>query len=529
MSFPAEYNFTRIGSAADLKNSKERRIYRALEIFPAVLSWGTLTGVVLMSWLAPVFAAIFIIAFDVYWLLKTVYLSLHLRSAFGKMRKNMEIDWLKELTNDQQLTTNNWQNIYHLILLPFYNEPEQTIRDSIKSLTSANYPKDKMIVVLAAEGRIGNSAVEIAEKIKKEYGNKFLKFLITVHPADINGEIPGKGSNIAWAGKKAKEEIIDALQIPYENVILSAFDVDTVVYPDYFSRLTYVFLNTPDNQNFSYQPVPFYTNNIWQSPALARVVAFSATFWHTLQQERRERLTTFSSHSMPLQALINVDFWQTNMVSEDSRIFWQCLLRHNGNYGTIPIYYPVKMDANASPRFWQTMKNLYKQQRRWAWGCENVPYLLFGFWKNKNIGFRKKWHYAWIYIEGFWSWSTNALIIFMLGWLPIILGGEIFKQSLLAYNLPQITRWLMTLSMVGIITSIYLTMVILPPKPIEYGKHKYVEMVLQWPLLLITMIVFGALPALEAQTRLALAGKFRLGFWVTPKEKLWGIDKFKKL
>ncbi|MEK7553678.1 MAG: glycosyltransferase family 2 protein [Patescibacteria group bacterium] len=520
MSLLSEYNYTKIGSANDLDNQKEQRIYRLLEIFPAFLSWSTLIGIVLMSWLLPIFAAIFIIAFDIYWLLKTIYLALHLRSAFKKMKKNMEINWLRELTNDRRPTTNDWTNIYHLILLPFYNEPKEIIRASVESLANANYPKDKLIVVLAAEEKAGEQAKIIAEKIKKEFGEKFFKFLITLHPADIQEEIPGKGSNIAWAGKQAKEEIIDALQIPYENVLISAFDVDTVIYPDYFSRLTYVFLNTPNNQNFSYQPVPFYINNIWQSPAMARVVAFSATFWHMLQQERMERLTTFSSHSMPLQALINVDFWQKNMVSEDSRIFWQCLFRHNGNYGVVPLHYPVKMDANAAPTFWQTMKNLYKQQRRWAWGCENISYILFGFWKNKNIGFRKKWHYTLIYIEGFWSWATNTLIIFMLGWLPIVLGGEIFKQSLLAYNLPQITRWLMTLATVGIITSAYLTIIILPPKPIEYGKYKYIEMILQWPLLLITMIVFGAFPALEAQTRLALGGKFRLNFWVTPKEKL---------
>lgn len=520
MSLPLEYNYTKIGSAEDLSNPKERKIYRTLEILPAVLSWLTLIGAILISWLLPIFAAFFIIIFDIYWFLKTIYLSLHLRTAFKKMRKNMKINWLKELTNNQQSTTYNWQKIYHLILLPFYNEPEEIIRASIKSLANANYPKEKIIVVLAAEEKAGTQAKEIAEKIKNEYENKFFKFLITVHPQNIAGEIPGKGANIAYAGKRAKKEIIDALKINYENVLVSAFDIDTVIYPDYFSRLTYVFLNTPNNQNFSYQPVPFYTNNIWQSPAVARVVAFSATFWHTIQQERMERLTTFSSHSMTLQALIDVDFWQTNMVSEDSRIFWQCLLRRNGNYGTIPLYYPIKMDANAAPKFWQTVRNLYKQQRRWAWGCENIPYILFGFQKNKKIPFRKKWHYTWIYIEGFWSWSTNTLIIFMLGWLPIILGGEAFRQTLLAYNLPQITKWLMTLSTVGIITSAYLTIVILPPKPIKYGKHKYLEMILQWPLLLITMIIFGAFPALEAQTRLALGGKFRLNFWVTPKNKL---------
>ena len=35
----------------------------------------------------------------------------------------------------------------------------------------------------------------------------------------------------------------------------------------------------------------------------------------------------------------------------------------------------------------------------------------------------------------------------------------------------------------------------------------------------ITLIVFGAVPGLEAQTRLMLGGRFRLGFWATPKER----------
>lgn len=515
-----EYYYTRVGQADDLKNAKERLIYRVFETFPAILAWGTLLGTIFLSYFTPVFAAIFIITFDTYWLLKTIYLSFHLRSAFNKMRENMKINWLEKLSTKCELQTTDWQNIHHLILLPFYKENEKIIKTAIESIYKSNYPKDKMIIVLAVEERATNdnyNALKIAENIKKEFDDKFFKFLITVHPKNLPEEIPGKGSNIAWAAKKAKKEIIDPLKIPYDKIIVSAFDIDTIVYPDYFARLTYVYLNTSNPQKYSYQPVPFYTNNIWQTSILARVVAFSATFWHTLQQERAERLTTFSSHSMPFQTLIDVNFWQTNMVSEDSRIFWQALLRYDGNYGVIPLYYPIKMDANMASSFLQTMQNLYKQQRRWSWGCENIPYILFGFFKNKKINFRKKCHYTWIYIEGFWSWSTNVLIIFLLGWLPITIGSEEFKQTLLAYNLPQITHWIMMLSMIGIITSAYLTMVILPPKPPEYGKHKYLIMILQWPLLLITMIIFGALPAIESQTRLMLGKKFRLGFWVTPK------------
>ena len=220
---------------------------------------------------------------------------------------------------------------------------------------------------------------------------------------------------------------------------------------------------------------------------------------------------------MSLQALIDVDFWQTNVVSEDSRIFWQCFLRYDGAYRVEPLYYPVSMDANVAETFFQTMVNQYKQQRRWGFGVENVPYFLFGFLQNRKISAMKKWKFGFIIIEGFHSWATNALVIFLFGWLPLYMGGEVFNTTQLAYNLPQITKYIMMFSMLGIVTSVLLTMVILPPRPPEYGKWKYALMILQWPLLFITMIVFGAFPGLDAQTRL-MFGRY-LGFWVTPKAR----------
>jgi len=148
---------------------------------------------------------------------------------------------------------------------------------------------------------------------------------------------------------------------------------------------------------------------------------------------------------------------------------------------------------------------------------ENIPYFLFGFWKNKKIGLFKKISRGFMIIEGFHSWATNALIIFMLGWLPLYLGGEAFNNLVLSYNLPFVTKYIMTFAMVGIVSSALMTILILPPRPPEYGKWKHTLMVLQWPLLFVTIIIFGSLPGLDAQTRLML-GKY-MGFWVTPKSR----------
>ena len=69
----------------------------------------------------------------------------------------------------------------------------------------------------------------------------FFRFLVSCHPADLSGEIAGKGSNETWAIKEAKKSIIDHLKIPYENILVSAFDIDTQASPEYFGILTYKF------------------------------------------------------------------------------------------------------------------------------------------------------------------------------------------------------------------------------------------------------------------------------------------------
>lgn len=513
-------DYLRVGTAQDLKNPKEKTIFRIFEIFPGALSWVTLFLAIILSWLRPFWISYFILIFIIYWLVRTIYLAFHLRTGFVRMKESEKIDWLKKLedlpaTNYSLPTIESWKDIYHLVLLPNYKEPYEVIKEGLESIISSDFPKEKIAIVLSFEEKAGSERRIVAKRIKNEFKGKFFKLLVTFHPANLPDEIPGHGSNDAWAAKEAKEKIFDPICIPYENIIVSSFDVDTKVFPKYFSCLTWHYLISKNPTQASFQPVPLYNNNIWQAPMISRVFSFSSTFWQIMCQERPEKLITFSGHAMSFKALVDVGFKQRNIVSDDSRIFWQCFFKYDGDYRVVPIFYPISMDANVAKTFWKTILNLYKQQKRWAYGVGDISYLLFGFIKNKKISLRKKISWGFQLIEGHWSWAVAPILIFSLGLLPIFLGNEEFTHSMVAYSLPKLTSRMMTIAMIGLVGSVYFSLLLLPPKPPEYGKIKYLIFIFGWFLVPTTMIFFSSLPALDAQTRLVF-GKY-MGFWVTPK------------
>ncbi len=509
-------DYLKIGKANEIADRKDRFIYRSFEIMPGLLSWTTIGLLAILSFVNPFFVAVFIIIFDLYWIIRIAYFYSHLAAAFAVMKKVKKINWLEKLKSGNI----EWKKIYHLVVLPFYKEEIEVIKPTIEALLNSNYPvKEKIIVVLAAEERAGADAQKITEEIKNNYGGKFFKFLTTVHPKDIQGELAGKGSNTAWAGKKAKE-LIDQLGIPYENIIASSFDIDTVVPPDYFARLTYVYLTTEDRLHASYQPVPLYFNNIWEAPFLSKIAAFSTTFWALLNQERSTRLKTFSSHSMPFKALVDVDFWMTDIVTEDNIIFFQCFLRYDGNYRVIPLHYPIYMDANVGKNFRQTTANVYKQHQRWAWGVETIPYMFYGFLKNKMVPLKKKFIYGFDYVEGFWSWATNSFIIAVFGWLPGVVGDIEFKSSVLALNVSAITGGIGQIALIFLVFSAFFSINLLLLKTEDAKMHQrktFAWLAFQWLFTPFILIALVAAPALDAQTRL-MFGRY-MGFWVTPKHR----------
>lgn len=483
--------------------------HRFLEIIPGSLIWLTLVFAIIFSFIWPVGTIIFVIVFDLYWLFRVVYFVVYLFFSWRRYKHDVAIDWFAEV---QKIP--DWHRLYHVVFLPTYKEDFEILRASLQSLADVRYPKDRLIVVLGGEARDHVHFEKSAKRLEREFSSVFFRLIVTEHPIGLPDEIPGKGSNLNWMGHQLKP-IIDDLKIPHEDVVASAFDVDTIAHPNYFARLSQLYLTVPNPTRSSYQPVTTFSNNIWTATAPVRVASFGTTFWMLTELSRAERMWTFSSHSMPWKMLLDVDFWEKNMVSEDSRIFLQGLLYYHGDYRVTPMFLPVSMDAVTGKNYLDSLKALYKQQRRWAWGVEHFPYMVPLMIADKKMPLRIKIKYIFNHVEGMYTWATAPILIFILGYLPLFVSKE--ASSVLVAVTPFTLEWIMRFAMVGVLMSGILSMTILPDRPVKAKKGTWIIMILQWGLLPFTFVLFGALPAIEAQTRLML-GKY-LGFDVTKKQR----------
>ncbi len=550
------------------KDKQEKITQRILEMIPGILTWATLISLPLLSFLVPVWIAVFIILFDIYWIHRTIFISTYSVLAFKKLQRGKMLNWWDKCQNISEPTKYakqikkriialqesrqavksffqrrkiskeikalkidysevvsleknkqdilDWRKIIHVVMLPTATEPAEIIEPAIEAIKNSNFPNEQIIILLATEDREPREQrKKKVDYLQNKFAGVFRDFLVTAHIV-AEGEMKCKASNATFAAKELKR-YLDEREIDYKRVIFSNFDCDSVCHSEYFAALTYNYIIDPKRLQRSYQPIPVYHNNLWDTNAFVRVIVTSSSFWHMYQSTRKE-MVTFSSHSEPFDTLVKVNFWPVNMISEDSIIYWKCFSFYHGDYKVSPIYLPISLDAVLADSYWQTIKNQYFQKRRWAYGIENFPIIMRAIWKDKKIKLRKKLSIAFEMLEGHHSWATAPFILAILGWLPLIFGGPQFNESVLAHQLPFITRGLMSLAMSGLIVSMSLSFLFMPERPKKYSRRKYIYMFLQWLLVPIIAPTLGAMPAIDSQTRI-LFKKYFTEFWVTPKDK----------
>jgi len=531
----------------------QAKLQRFLEILPGACSWSVLLGLILLSIFFPFIAAILIVAFYLSWIMRILYSTIFLVLSYLQLNIEKNTDWIgriqgidrlavyiKEISSkrfgrhwrqrishknhlrqlnellEAQVPTPASKDIYHLVIFPVIKEGREIIEPAIEAISRQNFHLKQMVIVFALEERAAPTVQSAVHDLVKKYKNVFLDCFAVVHPALVPGEARVKGANATCAAKKAAA-LFQSHHIPFENVIISCFDADTVVSLNYFSCLTYHFMVCPDRQRASFQPIPVYHNNIWNVPGFARVVETGSSFYLLIEATNPEKLVTFSSHSMSFKALVDVDYWPVDMISDDSAIFWKAYIHYDGQYQVIPMYVTLSMDVACANNWWQTAKSVYKQKQRWAWGVENFPIVIRAFLRSKKIPLYEKLRHSFKLFEGHLSWATSGFILSIIGWLPVIFARREFAASVVYYNVPDIVNTIFVLGFFSICITIVLSLSLLPKTKIRYRWLLKLGHALEWLMVPFILVLFSALPALHAQTRL-MRGRY-LEFWVTDKHR----------
>lgn len=519
--------------------------YRFLEILPGALSYTMIILLFVLSWINPMWGAIYILLIAAITLVRAIIVAYRTVQGYKTMKRAQRVDWaerLKDLAHPHESfqalhgkkslsygflehvdnlkkmavappnTYPEPEKIYNAVLMMAYNEGLETLIPSVEAVRDTTFDNKKIIFVLGYEERGGAEMEKNARELKKRFKDTFYDFLLVKHPDGIKGEIKGKGPNLTYAGEYLSRYVARK-RIKSENVIVTSLDSDNRMSKEYLDYLTYEFVVHEERQRLSYQPISLFTNNIWDAPAPMRIIAISNSFFNIIITMRPHALRNFASHAQPLKALEAMGFWSKRTIVEDGHQYWRSLFFFKGDYEVLPIRVPMYQDAVLSDTLRETLKAQFIQLRRWDYGASDVAYVgsklfdgIVPFW----LLFSK----FFMLLDGHVTLAALPPLVAFGGWVPMIMNLN--SREMVAYSLPNIVGLVQTIAMVGLIVTLFVSLEMLPKRPKKYKKSKSLLMILQWVLMPAVAIVYQSFAAFYSQTRLMI-GKYMESFDVTKK------------
>lgn len=502
---------------------KDRRgHYRFFEILPGALSWTLVFTPLILSFVNATLAVFFILLYLLIFFTRGLAYSSRGIMGWRHMKKHLKLDWKMLLDDlDAGQVTNikgtrpKWhhknlsrlhlreldlrpEQLYHAVIIATVNESREVLEPTVQAVLDAEVDPKKVILVFAYEGRAGRESEERVKHLLELYGDKFLHAMAVKHPANRPGEIIGKGSNITYAGCKL-QKYLATTDLDPKRILVTTLDADNRPHRLYFASLSYLYCVVPKPLRASYQPLAMYTNNIWDAPTMMRVIATGNNLFYIVNTQRPHLSRNFSAHAQPMQSLIETDFWSTRTVVEDGHQFWRSYFRYDGDYRVYPFSVPIYQDAVLADGYMKTIKAQFVQLRRWTYGASDVAYIAHqGFFKSNKAPKLDVIAKFFRTLEGHVTWATGTLLIYFAAFIPPLFN----PQNLAANELPLIVSRVQRIGILGLLLTVYVCLITLPPRPARHKRHRSVLMFLQWFLLPVTSLGFGSLAAFNSQTRL---------------------------
>jgi len=471
---------------------------RIVDCVPAFLTITFLFLLIYISAVRPTWTAYFLTTYIIYYAYESIRVGVLSLNAYKKIKENRKIDWWNRL---EKKYGKELDGFYQAILIPFASEPLSVLEPTVKNLTKSNFPKKKIILVLATESA-KPTGLEISRQLKKKYGNEFGHFLITEHKL-VEGEMKGKASNENYAGRELYKYVNEKGLNP-KNIMVTSLDSDMKPDPQFLPMLTYKFFSEGKNRfKRIFQPLPINLEKAWGSITPARLVASFGFQYFSAQMQMPRKLINYSVYSASLHMIHAVGFWSPDIIPEDERFYWQSYFVYGTKLKVVPVFIPVYGDIIIGDSLWEAVKEQYKQIRRWAWGATEIKYFLYHMILDDSIPFADKLVKLLIRIRTHFEWVLIPVIISVGNFLPTWLN-ESYRKNPLAYMIPLFTSRILTVLLITFVLLIIMDNYYAPPKPEGWKKHKTYLSYLAWVMFPIVSFFFSAFPAFEAQFRMLI-------------------------
>ena len=390
----------------------------------------------------------------------------------------------------------SYNEIYHWVIIPTYQDPVEMIIDSLNSIKSANYDKKRIIVTLAGEEKDKENFEKIKKEIKNKFQNIFLDLNFSLHK-QIEGELPWKWSNVSYAAKIKYKELLKKVWKNSENqIIVSVLDSESILQDKYFNTLTLEYLITPDDMKDKtiYQPMLFLTNRFFSAPYFSKIIALSVGFYILWSSLKNIWARAQAVQAQSLKSLIETNFYSVETITEDGHQYYRTYCRFNWKFQVKPFYAYVLLEPVIWKNILESLKLQYNQIKRWAHGCLDFPYILTCFIeKYKNLPKLRTLYEIFRLLEASVLRSSLQFILFFW-WIFLAFIWEWYSSLFAIFNLFA----LLILAIILIISLFFL-----PWYQIKSKKRRTIEMIkyvifsftFMGPLLLI----LNWLPALHAQ------------------------------
>lgn len=168
------------------------------------------------------------------------------------------------------------------------------------------------------------------------------------------------------------------------RMVMTVADADSEFHKEYFSALTYGFVNGGGAEN----ETPSRCLSIWQPPIVhyknyldqirpVRVVS-NLTSMHELANlsDPNAQRVAYSTYSLSATLARAMDGWDANWITEDWHTTMKMFLTTGGRLRVLPIFYPIVNTVPTGHNFWTSLDARWQQAKRHAYGVSEVVFLM---------------------------------------------------------------------------------------------------------------------------------------------------------